>query len=128
MPIVKVTFHKCIQDSQDYGSDEEHMVSRIFFSLEIEGRKYENLHVDIKQSVGSNYESSPIEVYRPQGYQGPLNYEAFRNAVEQYYRSLVGSTGSGIRIVGGTNVRMRNNVFIKEVTVEFPISERDTAW
>ena len=31
----RVTFYKCIQDSQDYGSDDEHMVSRIFFFLEI---------------------------------------------------------------------------------------------
>jgi len=31
----KVIFHQCIQDSQEYGSDDEHMVSRIFFILEI---------------------------------------------------------------------------------------------
>lgn len=128
MVMVKITFHKCIQDSQDYGSDEEHMISRVFFSLEIEGQKYENLHVDIKQVVGSNYESSPIEVCRPQGYQGPLNYEAFRNSVEEYYRSLVGSSGSGIHISGGTNVRMRNNVFVKEATVEFPVGEKEAGW
>lgn len=27
----RITFHKLIQDSQDYGSDDEHMVSRAFF-------------------------------------------------------------------------------------------------
>ncbi|MGB9846525.1 MAG: hypothetical protein ACPLRH_03355, partial [Desulfotomaculales bacterium] len=110
------------------GSNDEHMVSRVFFSLEIDGRKYENLHVDIKQPAGSNYESSPIEVYPPQGYEGPLDYEAFRKAVEEYYRSLVGSTGLGIHIAGGTNLRMWNNVFIKEVTVEFAVEEKDAAW
>ena len=34
MAKVKITFHKCIQDSQEYGSNDEHMVSRIFFSIE----------------------------------------------------------------------------------------------
>jgi len=35
MSKAKVIFHQCIQDSQEYGSDDEHMVSRIFFILEI---------------------------------------------------------------------------------------------
>jgi hypothetical protein len=29
MAKVKITFQKCIQDSQEYGSNDEHMVSRI---------------------------------------------------------------------------------------------------
>jgi hypothetical protein len=31
----KVTFRKLIQDSQEYGSNDEHLVSRVFFDLEI---------------------------------------------------------------------------------------------
>jgi hypothetical protein len=126
--IAKVIFHRCIQDSQDFGSDNEHMVSRIFLTLEINGQRYENLHADIKQPVGSSYEFDPIEVYPLKGYQGPLNYEAFRNAVEKYYRTLVGSTASGIRISGGLNFRMQNNIFDRPAIAEFQVSENDTAW
>lgn len=31
----KVIFYQCNQDSQEYGSDDEYIVSRIFFTLEI---------------------------------------------------------------------------------------------
>ena len=126
--MAKVTFHRCIQDSQDYGSDDEHMISRVFFDLEVDGQNSQNLYVDIKQPVGGDYESGPMEVYRPEGYRGPLNYEAFRNAVERYYRSLVGSSGSGIRISGGKGIRMRNNVFDIPGTAEFQVSETDAGW
>ena len=38
MPQISVTFHKLIQDSQEFGSDDEHMVSRAFFKIEVEGQ------------------------------------------------------------------------------------------
>ena len=34
MKKARVTFRKCIQDSQEYGSNNEYMVSRVFFDLE----------------------------------------------------------------------------------------------
>ena len=87
MPTARVVFDKGIQYSQDYGSDDEHMVSRIFFSIEVGGRRYDGLHVDVKQTVGSSYENGPIEVSSPKGsYKGPFNHEAFRAAAENYYR------------------------------------------
>ena len=125
MKTVKVTFYKCIQDSQDYGSDDEHMVSRIFFILETDA-KADKGYVDIKQCVGSSYESGPIEVCPPEGSRGPFNYQAFRNGVEDYYRSLVGANGRGIRISGGSN--MRNNTFLQSKTIEFQVREADLAW
>src|SRR5882672_7037844 len=118
-----VTFTKCIQDSQDYGSDDEHMASRIFFDLEVDGQPRLGLHVDVKQVVGSSYETGDIEVGRPVGYRGPFNYIAFRDAVERYFRSLVGSAGSGIRITGGSNIRMRNNTFDSDARSEEHTSE-----
>ena len=123
MQIATVTFKKLIQDSQDYGSDDDHMVSRAFFDLEIGGKKLENLHVDLKQTVGSDIESGSIEVGHVHGYSGPGNYEVFRREVESYFRSLVGSSGSGIHIQGASNIRMRNNTFVREHTVQFPVSQ-----
>ena len=54
-----MTFQRCVQDSQEFGSDDEHMVSRVFFGLEIGGNAYHDLHVDIKQTVGSEFEGGP---------------------------------------------------------------------
>ena len=72
-----VIFTKCVQDSQDYGSDDEHMVSRVFFDIQIDGEVHRDLHCDIKQVVGSSYETGDIEVGRPAGYRAPFNYTAF---------------------------------------------------
>ncbi len=124
----KVTFTKCIQDSQDYGSTDEHMVSRLFFDLEIGGKRYPDLHVDIKQAVGGDFENTPLEVGAPQCYNGPLSYNAFREAAEAYYRGCVGSQGRGIRIAGGSNIRMRNNIFGISRTVEFETDTDTSGW
>lgn len=123
-----VTFHKLIQDSQDYGSDDEHMVSRAFFTLEIGDKTYSDLSTDIKQPVGSAFESTVLEVSPPQGYKGPFNYAAFRDAVEQYYRNLIGSKGRGIHIEGSSNTRMWNNTFVQETKATFDIDKSRAGW
>ena len=129
MTNARVTFKRLVQDSQEYGSNDEHMVSRTFFDLNVNNVEYQNLSVDIKQMVGSDFETSPLEISKPTGYEGPFNHQAFRDAVEKYYRSLVGSSGSGIRIAGGaSNIRMQNNTFVKEMLVEFNISKAGSAW
>lgn len=128
MSLARVLFKKCIQDSQEYGSDDEYMVSRVFFDLTIDGQTSKNLFVDIKQVVGSNYENSPLEISKPNNYKGLLNYGAFRQAVEKYYRGLVGSKGSGIRISGGSNIRMGNNTFFKQQISEINIEADKGGW
>ena len=122
-----IIFNRCIQDSQEYGSDDEHMISRVFFTLEIGDRRID-LHADIKQAVGSSYETGPVEVGMPEGHRGPFNYEVFRDAAERYYRSLVGSGAGVINIQGGTNIRMQNNTFNKQMSVEFDIDETSGGW
>ncbi len=128
MATATITLHKLIQDSQDYGSDDEHMVSRVFFDLTIDGKKYEGLYADVKQPVGGSFESSALEVSSPANYKGPFNHEAFRGIVEQYYRGLVGASGSGIHISGGSNIRMRNNTFVRSVTAEFQVTVTGGPW
>lgn len=131
MSQISVTFHKLIQDSQDFGSDEEHMVSRVFFTIEVEGKSYRDVYCDLKQTVGSDFESGPIEVGTPQGakYSGPFNYDAFREAVEGYYRGNVGSSGSGIGFGSGAKgIRMRHNTFHKQAQVQFEASQQENSW
>jgi hypothetical protein len=52
---------------------------------------------------------------------GPFDHGAFSSVVVKYYRSQVGASGSGIRISGGGNIRMRNNVFIQPATATFEV-------
>ena len=135
MAKVKINFHECIQDSQEYGSNDEHMVSRIFFSIEVNGElDKETYHADLKQTVGGKFEENPIEVGLPcdslgKPYSGPINYEAFRKGAEDYYRKLVGSTGGGIHIgEGASNIRMYNNRFTMEHSIEFEAEDTRPAW
>lgn len=123
-----VTFSQLVQDSQDYGSDDEHMVSRVFFSIQVGDKTTPDLYADIKQTVGSSFDTGPLEVSRPHGYTGPFNYEAFQSAVEKYFRSVVGGSGSGISIQGARNIRMRNNRFQKSATATFPVETDNKAW
>lgn len=125
MATAKLHLYKLIQDSQEYGSDDEHMVSRVFFDLEIDGKDQKGLYVDIKQIVGSLFESSPLEISMPANYKGPFNYDAFCKIVERYFRSQVGAIGSGIHIEGGSNIRMRNNTFMNSVVEEFEVNLTD---
>ena len=123
MSKANITFYKCVQDSQDFGSDDETMVSRVFFTLEIGEERYEDLYANLKQTVGADYETGPIEVGPPQGYDGPFNQEAFRDCAVRYYRSCFGlwATRIGIR-KDAKGSRMFNNLFMNEMACEFEIS------
>lgn len=117
----KAIFNKLMQDSQEYGSDNEHMVSRAYFDLEIDGKKYPNLFVDIKQTVGSKLSDENIEVSSPTGYKGKFNYDDFRKGAVNYYRKCFGPQGA-IRV--GENVkglRMYNNIIEVVMVHEFEI-------
>jgi hypothetical protein len=58
-----VTFEKAIQDSQELGSTDEHMISRLFFKVRVDEQEFTGLHCRVKQMVGAQYESdSPLEV------------------------------------------------------------------
>jgi hypothetical protein len=128
MPNAIMTLTEIVQDSQDYGSDDEHMVSRVFFDLEIEDHHYPGLHVDVKQTVGSSFETAPLEVSAPAEYHGPMNHDALRQAVEGYYRSQIGGAGRGIRLGAGNKARMRNNRVHARVQVQFEVPQGDAAW
>jgi len=128
MKKAKVTFTQCIQFSQEAGSNDEHMVSRIYFTLEIGKERYQNLYTDIKQTVGSDFQTGAIEVSPPKGYEGPFSYAAFREGAERYYRSSFGAQGTGFNFGSGGKISMRNNVVIKEMVIEFEISSSHSPW
>jgi len=125
MSTLKITFNKCVQDSQEYGSDNEHMVSKVFFSLN--GKDYECI---IRQPYGESFsfENDPVEVESPDELKKLMNYGQFRDEVEKYYRNLVGSQAKAIGIHGGQGIRMTNNTFIISHTVEIDEAEPSGAW
>lgn len=128
MAKAKVTFKQIIQNMQEYKTDDEHMCSMISFDLEINGQKYTDLSVLVKQTISSDFDTAPLEVGAPQGYGGAFNHDAFRVEVEKYYRGLIGQEGSGIQIEGGSNIIMYNNIFVQEKVVEFEVEGGTNGW
>jgi hypothetical protein len=128
MATVKVIFHELLQDSQDLGSDDEHMVSRLFFAVEVNGQPFNDLYADLKQTVGSSYGAESLEVSPPRGaYKGPFDYDKFQKAAEDCYRSFVGS-GGFFNLGGASDVRMRNNRKKFHSEIEFEASGPDVSW
>ena len=96
MPTVSIQFKELIQDSQNYGSNDQQMVSRVFFDLQVGEKRYPGAHANIRQKVGAAA-SDPIEVSPPAGYAGPFDLGKFQAEVEGYFRSVVGKSRSRIR-------------------------------
>jgi hypothetical protein len=126
----KLVFIRVIQDSQEYGSDDEHMVSRVFFDLEVGGEVHRGLYSDVKQTVGESYETAPLEVSLPRGYKGSLGYGGFRQHIETYYREAFGSSAKGIRFEPGAKGRMWGNLYVSTKVVNIEVDEKmdPSAW
>ena len=121
MPKATVQFTHAILDSQEYGSNNEYMVSGVFFSLEINGRAFNNLHVEVRQTPGSDFEKYPLAIGVPQGYEGPFNANNFRPVVEAYYRQLIGQQARLFNIQSGRIIRMFNCRLNHPYNAEFEI-------
>jgi hypothetical protein len=135
MPKVRVTFNECVQDSQEYGSDDEHMVSRIALNIAVDGKDLGVFITDLKQTVGSDFETGSIEVTRPveagdpkRAYRGPFDQQRFADEVEKYFRQLVGAQGWAIKLGPGAQARMHDNRYVARKVVEFDATGRSEAW
>jgi hypothetical protein len=120
--IARVKFYRVVQDTQNYGSfdpNDDFMVSRVNFVLEVNGRPQGDKYVEVRQPFGCNYTTEPVEVGPPLGYSGHWNHHEFSDRCEEYYRGCLGmltNLGPHMR-----NVRMRNNTINAAATVEFMI-------
>lgn len=99
--------------------NEQWMVSRVRFSIDVDGKHMGDFEAQLKQAVGDDYETGVIEVGPPVGYEGAFSHSSFAAEAEAYFRSLVGGSGSGIRVEGGGQIRMVNNRFVRERVARF---------
>jgi hypothetical protein len=130
-----ITFTKCVQDVQDVGTEngkEDRMVSRLFFTLSFGAKKYE-MQMEIRQPHGFDYsdaENFPIETSLPEGeFKGPWHHESLNKAAEDYYRSIIGTSGRMISFGPGVkNIRMRNNTIGMSRTYEIELPNKGGSW
>jgi hypothetical protein len=111
MPVLNVNIQECILDSQEYGSTDQHMVSRVFFTIGADDKPPTEDHCDIKQVVGSTYSPNSVEVGHPAKYKGPYDHEKFASEVAEYFCKLVNSKGAVFSLGEATSVRMMNTRF-----------------
>jgi len=121
MADAKITFEKCVLDSRDLGSDEKHMVSRVFFSLDIGGEVYSDLSVDIKHQLKGQ---DQIEIGKPFGFNGILNDDEYRDCVKRFYNSLVESRAAGLKVQSGQEPKRGYSVFFCHRQFEVPGSQK----
>lgn len=122
MATATVTFKRLIHQSQASGKFNKTIDVAVFFDLQVGGRKFSNVRVDVKQNIGKSFDDSPLEVSRPVGYDGPMNHEALSQEVKTYYRLFFDSRGRVIRRPeGAMGAPMENNEVHTYITVTFEI-------
>ncbi|SRR6266498_2332222 len=130
---IQLTFEACVQDAQEYGSNDVWMVSRLFFWISREGAlpgdfsadlrrvagdKFDRMHIsrppdytgpmayaDLRQRVGEDFERGPIEVGPPVGTPVPLDEFEFDKHAIAYFRGLATESGTMMRVDGGRPLR-----------------------
>ena len=104
MPTGTIEF-KCIRINlkriSTFEPDERHIDSLIEFDLKIGDVRLRDLNAEVRQLNGTDFQSQPLEVGNVVGYNGPWNYEEFREFCGRYYRDVIGSSGMGVTINRG---------------------------
>ena len=116
MPTATIEF-KCIRINlkriSTFKPDENQIDSLIEFDLKICGQRLGHLCVEVRQRNGTDFKSQPLEVGNVIGYDGPWNFEEFREFCRRYYCHVIGTCG-----VGGTIHRGERNL-IERVAIRF---------
>ncbi len=107
-------------NSPECGGDDDHVGSRVYFDLEIEGQRHPNLYADVKQPIGLGSEEQFLGVTEPHGYAGPFNLLVFQGLVEFYYRHVIGAQ-SLMFGTKATDMRFVGYVLEQEMRVEFEV-------
>jgi hypothetical protein len=98
MAKIAIRFLRVIAQSQQAGSSDERMVSRVTFGISLDGRYMGTHYADLKHTVRAPMPADAIEVGPPKkawssdDYKGPWAQQAFAEAVRAYFVGLVAPT------------------------------------
>ncbi|WP_125917215.1 hypothetical protein [Hymenobacter coccineus] len=130
-----IMFTSCTINSQEYGSNNEHMVSRVNFIIKPGDDFFDehrrSISCTVCQAYGENYtfETSPLEVENPPELVRKINYSEFQFSVERYFRSVLGNNGGGFRLNNAHDIAMRNMTFdIEGLAVIHAAESGSAAW
>jgi hypothetical protein len=86
--IVRVKYF--VYNATEFGSNDEIIVSRIFYDMSVNGQKRGEFYSDLTHRVDT-LEPEAIEVTQPSGYTGPFNHAAFADKLIAYYQGIASS-------------------------------------
>lgn len=118
---VTLNLRDLLQNSQDYGTNDDHLVSVVRYEIVLDGQPQGSFESLVRQSAGGD-RADILEVGLPPGYGGPIDHQALSRCIESYFRSQVGAEGRGIRITGGSAI-MRDNRLVSAATCSFEVTE-----
>lgn len=114
-----VHFQQIIVKSQEAGSTDEHMVSRVIFALDVDGQRKGAFYTDLKQTVGAPMAADAIEVGPPMGYQGRFDQNTFANEARKYFLEAVGPRGRVYQFASTSHVNIEDSIAVMPKTVTF---------
>jgi len=82
--VIELTFEGCVQDSREYGSDWQQMVSRVFYWVKREGGPRGDFRRDLELVSGAYF--ARVKIDPPEGYTGPMLYAELRQPVGEDFQ------------------------------------------
>lgn len=118
MSNTKVIFHELVEYSQDAARNYTHKISRVYYSLEVDGRTINNLFSDVRQPANGDPESGKMEVTPPPGYRGELDGMALCKAVRKYCKNIIRPPKKVTEVPSYSNIPASNERIKYEMEVE----------
>ena len=84
-----------LKRASTFEPDQSGIDSLVEFDFTIGDERLTDLKVEVRQQNGTDFQSQPLEVGPVISYNGPWNYDEFREFCEKYYRDVIGSCGMG---------------------------------
>ena len=118
MQNINIYSNKCVHDSQEFGSNNSHIISRVYFNLQVDDKGFSDLSVDISHQSSDLFNATNLKI---ENYCGPqdlssFDYEVLNDSIEYYYRDLM-THEIMTSMVNSTEMRIRNLSLIKKEVI-----------
>jgi hypothetical protein len=103
----RIVFHALIFDPPGAAEDAIHLVSKVVFDVEVEGRIHSHLFAAIRRPMMAAVDDESLEV----SWDLPYKCKGFAEAARTYYRTVLEHHGTLLTTRGPKGMRSLNNVF-----------------
>lgn len=103
--------------------NDEHLICRAFFTLEVGGKTYDDMSVLMRHPFGTPWEET-VEVEKPVGsFPGILGHNQFHEIADHYFRKACGFLRKAFGGLRGQVIRMRDNTVHLKASYDIEIPD-----